>query len=230
MPSPEDERATAAGYDRWAACYDDHDPSTWLDEPFLVQHLKPFPGCRILDVGCGTGRYLRLIPPSAYRITGVDLSRNMLARAYRQIKDRTDISLVQSSAGCLPFKPRSFDRIMCGLVIDHMASAVQWFRELFTLLTMQGRAVVAGVHPDMQRLTGWDIDIQPGKEPAISIPGHIHEVEHLLAAAREEGFSVEAMEEPRVTAAMVEHRPAWRKKLGCPALLLLALAPSRGHR
>ena len=230
MGSSEDERTTAAGYDRWAASYDDNDPSTWLDEPFLVKHLKPFPGCRILDVGCGTGRYLRRVPPSAYRIIGVDLSRNMLARAYRQVWDRTDVSLIQSSAGCLPFKPRSFDRIMSGLVVDHMASPGRWFRALFTLLTMNGRAVVAAVHPDMQRVTGWDIDIQQDNEQAISIPGYIHEVNHLLAAAREEGFSVEAMEEPRVTAAMLDHRPAWSKKLGCPALLLLALTANRGHR
>jgi len=222
--SEEDERATSAGYDCWAASYDDQDPSTWLDEPFLLKHLHPFPGCRILDVGCGTGRYLRRLTASRYRIIGLDLSRKMLARAKHNLGSRTDICLVQASAATLPFKPFTFDRIMSGLVIDHMASAEQWFTEISSMLTTDGQAVVAAVHPDMQRLTGWDIDIQSAKDEAIHIPGHIHEVEHLLKAARDAGLTVVEMEEPRVTAAMLEHCPTWSSKMGRSALLLLALA------
>jgi ubiquinone/menaquinone biosynthesis C-methylase UbiE len=196
MERPEDEWATKAGYDYWAASYDDKDPSTWLDEPFLLKHLHPFPGCLILDVGCGTGRYLRQLTVSRYRIIGLDLSLKMLARAKEYLGPRRDICLVQASAGALPFKPLTFDRIMSGLVIDHMASAEQWFREISGMLTMDGQAVVAAVHPDMQRITGWDIDIRSGGDEAIHIP---------------------------VTAAMLEHRPTWSSKIGQPALLLLAL-------
>lgn len=47
-----------AAYDRWAETYDDADPSTLLDEPFLLLMVKLFRGCRVLDLGCGTGRYL----------------------------------------------------------------------------------------------------------------------------------------------------------------------------
>jgi SAM-dependent methyltransferase len=216
-----DEKATAAGYDRWAASYDDTDPSTWLDEPFLVKHLQPFPGCRILDVGCGTGRYLRRLPPSAYRITGIDLSSRMLARARHHVGTRSDVRLVQASAGCLPFQPCSFDRIMSGLVIDHIASAEQLFREMCAVLRVHGHAVVAAVHPEMQRITGRNIEIQ-GDEP-IHIPGHLHEVDQLLTAAGDAGLAVIAMDEPCVTRAMLEHRPAWKNKVGLPALLLLSL-------
>ena len=42
MGHHEDERVTKAGYDRWAASYDDKDPSTLLDEPFLSEHLKSY--------------------------------------------------------------------------------------------------------------------------------------------------------------------------------------------
>jgi cyclopropane fatty-acyl-phospholipid synthase-like methyltransferase len=160
---------------------------------------------------------------SRYRIIGLDLSRKMLARAKQYLGPRTDICLVQASACTLPFKPFTFDRIMSALVIDHMASAEQWFREISSMLAMDGKAVVAAVHPDMQRLTGWDIEIQSAKDEAIHIPGHIHEVEQLLAGARDAGLTVVAMEEPRVTAAMLEHRPTWSSKLGRSALLLLAL-------
>lgn len=216
-----DEKATAEGYDRWAASYDDKDPSTWLDEPFLLKHLKPFPQCLILDVGCGTGRYLRRLAASAYRITGVDLSRNMLARARQQIADPAHLRLVQATASSLPFHPESFDRVMLGLVVDHIASPLRLFGEVAAALRTGGMGVMAAVHPEMQRITGSDIEISG--DDTLRIPGHVHEVRDLLAAMRKTGLTVTAMEEPPVTAAMLEHRPGWKRKIGRPALLLLAL-------
>jgi ubiquinone/menaquinone biosynthesis C-methylase UbiE len=223
MATADRENATKAGYDRWAASYDDHDPSTWLDEPFLLEQLHTFPGCRILDVGSGTGRYLRRLTPSRYRIVGVDLSRHMLARASQHLGRRADVLLVQASAASLPFLPKSFDRIMSGLLVDHLESPRQFFMEVSAMLAPEGRAVVAAVHPDMQRMTGTDIHIEGPGDDAIHIPGYLHEVEHLAAAAREAGMKVVAIEEPRVTTAMLERRPNWSNKIGRSALLLLAL-------
>ena len=217
-----DESTTATGYDLWAPVYDDHDPSTWLDEPFLLEHLKPFPGCRILDLGCGTGRYLRRLSPGLYRITAMDLSRGMLTRAGREAGSRRDIDWVQASVTALPFQLRRFDRIMSGLVIDHVEQPEHLFRQLAAVLAPAGRAVVAGVHPDMQRLTGPEIDVA-SEQGAARIQGHLHEVTALTKAATEAGLRVALIEEPRVTRAMIEQRPAWTRKLGCAALVLLLL-------
>ena len=225
MTSDPDERTTATGYDLWAPLYDDADPSTWLDEPFLLEQLQPFPGCRILDLGCGTGRYLRLLPPGSYRVTAMDLSLGMLSRA-RAASGRIDTAWVQGSATSLPFQVRSFDRIMSGLVLDHVASPGQLFRGIAGMLSPRGRAVVAGVHPEMQRVTGPDIDVA-NEQSVVRIHGHIHEVTELLAAVRQANLTVDAIEEPPVTRAMVERRPAWKRKLGCPALILLALESPR---
>jgi cyclopropane fatty-acyl-phospholipid synthase-like methyltransferase len=148
----------------------------------------------------------------------------MLARARQHIGQRTDIRLVQASASCLPFKQVTFDRIIAGLVLDHVTSIERFFTAIAMLLTHNGRAMLAAVHPDMQRLTGCDLDVRCSQEEAVHIPGYVHEVDALLAAAHDASLVVEAMDEPRVTAAMLEHRPAWRKKIGCPALLLLAFA------
>jgi SAM-dependent methyltransferase len=150
----------------------------------------------------------------------------MLTRAKQHLGRRPDVFLVQASAASLPFMPCSFDRIMSGLLVDHVGSPEQFFKEVSALLVPDGRAVVAAVHPDMQRLTGSDIRVQCGGNEAIDIPGHLHEVEHLLAAAREARLDVVAVEEPRVTTAMVKHRPMWSSKIGRSALLLLALAKS----
>ncbi len=223
MAAGSDERGTEAGYDCWAATYDDGDPSTWLDEPFLLDQLKPFHGCRILDGGCGTGRYLRLLDPGLYRITAVDLSLGMLCRARRDTGSRKEISWVQASVTCLPFQSGLFDRVMSSLVLDHIETPEHLFSQIAAVLKPRGRAVVTAVHPDMQRLTGADIQLA-SPDGSVRIPGHLHEVRALIVAAKDAKLMVERVEEPVVTEAMVAQRSDWRHKLGCPALLLLALS------
>ena len=223
MASDACENGTEAGYDCWAASYDDGDPSTWLDEPFLLNQLKPFPGCRILDVGCGTGRYLRRLASGLYRITAVDLSRGMLRRAWRDTDRREEISWVQASVTCLPFQRGLFDRVMSGLVLDHIERPEHLFEQIAVVLKPKGRAVVTAVHPDMQRLTGADIELANNKG-SMRITGHLHEVRDLVVAAQGAKLTIERIEEPVVTEAMVAQRSDWRHKLGCPALLLLALS------
>jgi malonyl-CoA O-methyltransferase len=222
MATDTGEKGTEAGYDCWALSYDDGDPSTWLDEPFLLNQLKPFPGCRILDVGCGTGRYLRRLAPGLYRITAVDLSRGMLHRAWRDIERRQEISWVQASVTCLPFQCGLFDRVMSGLVLDHIEKPEHLFEQIAVVLKPKGRAIVTAVHPDMQRLTGADIELT-SNEGSMRITGYLHEVRDLVVAAQDAKLTVECVEEPVVTEAMVTQRSDWRHKLGCRALLLMAL-------
>lgn len=217
------EMGTEAGYDYWATSYDDGDPSTWLDEPFLLDQLKPFPGCRILDVGCGTGRYLRRLAPGLYQITAVDLSRGMLCRARRHTERREEVLWVQASVTCLPFQSGLFDRVMSGLVLDHIERPEHLFEQIAAVLKPKGRAVVTAVHPDMQRLTGADIELVRTEEP-IRIAGYLHEAKDLIVSAQDAKLTVERMEEPVVTEAMVIQRSDWRRKLGCPALLLMVLS------
>lgn len=223
MTTGAEERGTAVGYDHWAPTYDDGDPSTWLDEPFLLRQLKPFPGCRILDLGCGTGRYLRRLAPDLYRITAVDLSHGMLSRACRGTERSEKIWWVQASVTCLPFRSSLFDRVMSGLVLDHIEKPEHLFAQIAAVLKPRGRSVVAAVHPDMQRLTGTDIELASTKG-SVRISGHLHEVKDLIVAAQDAKLLVQRIEEPVVTETMVAQRSDWRHKLGCPALVLLALS------
>ncbi len=50
--------------------------------PFLVRALGLRPHARVLDVGCGEGRYARVLSAAGMRVTGFDYSEDLLAEAY----------------------------------------------------------------------------------------------------------------------------------------------------
>ncbi len=78
--------------------------------PFTAQQLPRTEGCRLLDLGCGTGLELEEYfqkNPSA-RITGIDLSEEMLAALKRNFADR-DITLICDSYFDVPLGIAQFD-------------------------------------------------------------------------------------------------------------------------
>ena len=75
----------AAAYALWASNYPPraHNPLMQAEERALLAQLPAdLGGCAVLDAGCGSGRYLaHALSRGARRVVGIDLSREMLARA-----------------------------------------------------------------------------------------------------------------------------------------------------
>ena len=66
---------------------------------------------RMLDIGCGTGRFLTFVKDNYPRlpVVALDLSPNYLAEARTQLKPWTDVGFIQGLAETLPFADASFD-------------------------------------------------------------------------------------------------------------------------
>ena len=78
--------------------------------PFTAGLLPTADGCRVLDLGCGTGleleEYYRLNPSAA--VTGIDLSEGMLAALAAKLPTK-EISLICGSYFDVPFGSGEFD-------------------------------------------------------------------------------------------------------------------------
>jgi ubiquinone/menaquinone biosynthesis C-methylase UbiE len=94
----------------------------------------------VLDVGCGTGALLRLIPgvfPGARR-AGIDPSAGMIRAA-----DAAGADLVPACAEWIPFPDRSFDLVLSTLSLHHWVVCDQALREIARVLTFGGVVVIA---------------------------------------------------------------------------------------
>jgi ubiquinone/menaquinone biosynthesis C-methylase UbiE len=73
--------------------------------------LADRPAGRLVDIGCGTGQFLREVKTNfpRLRVTGLDLSPHYLAVARRRLEPWSRVRLVEGAAEAMPFADREFD-------------------------------------------------------------------------------------------------------------------------
>lgn len=77
-----------------------------------------WPGKRVLDVGCGAGRFLDVAARLGATVVGVDYSSAVDAAAM-SLAGEPGVELVQADVYALPFAPGSFDACYCIGVVQH---------------------------------------------------------------------------------------------------------------
>jgi ubiquinone/menaquinone biosynthesis C-methylase UbiE len=101
-------------FTNYAEKYEDESftQGTWGEVDFIEKEIKHDKNCKILDIGCGTGRHAIELTKRGYSVTGVDLSENMLKKAQQNAnKEGFEIDFRQDDARNLPFKDE-FDLVI----------------------------------------------------------------------------------------------------------------------
>jgi SAM-dependent methyltransferase len=96
----------------------------------------------VLDIACGTG-FLSLIAASlGHRVTGIDLSAEVLAEARLNAEERQlDVEFQEGDAVAPPFPPESFDAITNRHFLWTLREPETAFRNWHALLRPGGRVV-----------------------------------------------------------------------------------------
>ena len=125
--------AVKAAYRRYASFYDAlFGPVLQPGRKAVLEALECRPGERVLEVGVGTGLSLPLYPPSV-RLTGVDLSREMLEKARARVQRRGLANvegLHEMDAHAMDFPDASFDKVVAMYVISVVAHPERLLAEL----------------------------------------------------------------------------------------------------
>jgi len=144
-------------------------------------------GDRILDVGCGTGYFVRMLAEIAGAqgsVVGVDAAPEMIAHASSRSRSAANVSFEVGSAGALSFPAASFDVVVSSLTMHHVAPAEQLaaVQEMRRVLRPGGALLIA----EFQAPTGhaWKLLLDPTGLTAMG-----HAVPHVEALVATVGFT-----------------------------------------
>lgn len=88
-----------------------------------------------VDLGCGTGKYSRIMNSLGFNVTALDLSREMLK--YAADKEKTHILYVNGNCGSLPFKDNTFNLAVSFGVISIITGPFPFYSELKRISSSQ---------------------------------------------------------------------------------------------
>jgi len=129
--------ADAADYD---STYEQYTKDT---HPMVLAELEKISFNSALDVSCGTGTILSMIP-SSVRKAGLDISPKMICKAKQKLGDSAD--LVVGDSEMLPYSNSSFDVVTCILAFHHFEYPETVIREMHRVLKTNGRMIIADVY------------------------------------------------------------------------------------
>ena len=115
-------------------------------EPLVRKWCHVKPDSRVLDIGCGTGYFTRLLAKEGAQVTGLDIEQPFIEYAVRQNeKDDLRVSYVQGDALDLPFEDESFDVVASHAFLTMIPDPVRAVFEMLRVLRPGG--LLASVTP-----------------------------------------------------------------------------------
>ena len=149
--------AVKAAYRRYSRIYDAvFGPVLQPGRRALLERLELKPGDRVLEVGVGTGLSLPLYP-SSVRITGIDVSREMLEKARERVARRrlqNVEALLEMDAEAMSFPDASFDKVVAMYVVSVVARPARLLEELHRVCRPDGEIFIVNHFRSDNRFLG----------------------------------------------------------------------------
>jgi ubiquinone/menaquinone biosynthesis C-methylase UbiE len=146
-------------YDEVARTYD----RRYIDEDYsgieraLIEFIGHI-GRNVLEVGCGTGHWLRYLNERHITARGIDPSDGMLSRARGKVGRG---SLIQGRAEALPFPSAHFDRVFCINALHHFTDQRRAIEEARRVLGVGGAMLTIALDPHNGLDQWWVYDYFP---------------------------------------------------------------------
>lgn len=145
-------RPHAADTSAWIGDAADYD--AWFDVPWgrhafsveaaaVLRAAGELDGRRVLDAGCGTGRFTAALADQTAAAIAVDPDPDML----RLARARTTGGCIRSAAEYLPFPDDSFDLTLAVTVLEFVADPSAAVAELARVTRGGGRIIIGALNP-----------------------------------------------------------------------------------
>lgn len=147
-----EEKEAELMYDNSASFYHDYrtkiNPQGWfyneyLEMPASLELLGYVKNKKILDYGCGSGIYAKILSKKGAKIKGFDISEEMLKIAR---KNNPGIEFRNGSGYKIPFEEK-FEIILAPLVVHYMKDWNKMFKEMNRVLNKNGIVIFSTGNP-----------------------------------------------------------------------------------
>lgn len=124
----------------------DADVGLWSEHGFkqrfitffnIFEEISDDKRLKILDIGCGTGAYDRMLTTMGHEVIGVDFSEYVVQKAVEKSKGE-DIQYLISGVPYLPFKESFFDIVVCIGVLQYIENERAAISEIVRVLKKNG--------------------------------------------------------------------------------------------
>ena len=143
---------------------------------------------RVIDVACGTGRWMLHFQNRGAVVFGVDASAEMLAQARQRPELRGH--LILADAQNIPLANEAADLVLCSFAASYIPDVRKLLREMARITVPSGRVVISDMHEHAVTV-GWSRSFKIGTS--------VYEIEHfrysldaMRSAAEETGLRLEA--------------------------------------
>ena len=144
-------------YKKHAETYDKYvEPLNKTLRKIVLRMSPPEPGMKVLEVGCGTGSNLKLYQEAGCRVSGLDLSPSMLAKARDKLDSQAGLCLGNGTR--MPFSNDTFDLVVVMLMLHELPTIFRLpvIQEMARVVTPVGHLLFVDYHPGpLQFPMGW---------------------------------------------------------------------------
>lgn len=133
-----------ASADAWIADMGEHGDfgRRYVLDPIMLPRALSRSPKRVLDVGCGEGRFCRMLGHHGLKVTGIDPTTKLIAAA--RVRD-PEGTYIEAAAEELPFEDESFDLVVSYLSLIDISDFRTSIREMARVLSPGGALLIANL-------------------------------------------------------------------------------------